>query len=239
MVREGAHIVAWCEDPQGGPPPVEAPPKSYQNDVLRDAGTFTPSALPVDEYRQVQHLGTLAGDHGHLFGLTLNLVNASPNGFGNNGGDDTARVRGIIGTVTTRGPGSVRFLHAHAIGEPSSTGPLAAVTAQVTCPVGSPHGRAIEVSNTGPGVARGIDFTASGPGHYDYAINFLQAVVDIAALHLQTGTPGGRLLWTQGGAIDSPAPNVIRIQGTLQSATVAALEARVAALEARLRMREI
>lgn len=177
--------------------------------------------------------GDLAGDHAELNGIVIQMRNEANGGFGITG-QDTARVRGIIGTVTTDGPGSARFLHGHAIGEPGATGAVSAFNGQVTCNAGNPFCRGIEVAATGEGPAEGIHFGASGPGHFGYLLTTTSAVVDHGFALLATGTPAGRLVWSGGGSIDSPIGGVIRIDGTLENATITLLEARIRALEVAL-----
>jgi hypothetical protein len=203
---------------------------NFVNDALLDAGSWTPQPYPNDEYHMLQIGGTLAGDDGKLMGAVFDLVNASPTGVGHTG-EDTSHVRAVIGTVTTTGPGSVRFLHGHAIGASGSTGTVNAVNAQVTCPIGNPNCRAIEVASTGEAAAQGIVFGTSGLGHFDYLIHAYWPRVDLGFVLLPTGTPGGRITWFGGGMIESPSPGVVRIDGILQNATIAALEARIRKLE--------
>lgn len=212
--------------------PFHASAQPFLSDVLLDVGDWVPGAGSA-EYHQIHLRGMLGGDNGNLMGLVIELTNDSPSGYGSTG-SDTARGRGVIGTVTTTGPGSVRFLHGHGIGLPGSTGPVNAVTAQITCPTGSPNCRNIEVAATGDGATRGIEFTSSGPGHFSYLINATAAQTDNAFVLLPTGAPGGRVMWSGGGSIYSPAPNVVLIEGTLQNATISALLDRIRALEERL-----
>ena len=202
-------------------------------DVLLDAGGFVPGPFPNNQYELIHLSGTLSGDEGNLYGIRFDLVNAAPNGWGVSKVDSSA-VRALIGNVTTTGPGSVRAVHGHAIGTAGATGPISALNGQVTCPADNAVCRNIEVAATGEGATEGIFFTTSGPGHFSYLLNVTQATVDNGFALLTTGSPAGRLVWTSGGSIDSPSAGVVRIQGVLQSATIAALEARIRALEQQL-----
>jgi hypothetical protein len=130
-------------------------------------------------------------------GAVFAMVNASPTGVGHTGAD-TSQVREVIGTVTTTGPGSVRFSS-----RPRHRGP------RVYRPESSLALLVLE----------------------HFLIHAYWPRVDLGFVLLPTGPPGGRIKWSGGGVIESPSPGVVRIDGILQNATIAALEARIRTLE--------
>lgn len=81
-----------------------------------------------------------------MYGYVFNMVNDSTVGDTSN---DYNRVRGLIGEITTNGPGSVRAIHVTAIGATASTGVVNGANIQVAPSATNVPSRALQISNTG------------------------------------------------------------------------------------------
>jgi hypothetical protein len=158
-------------------------------------------------------------------GAVFAMVNASPTGVGHTGAD-TSQVRAVIGTVTTTGPGSVRFSS-----RPRHQGPRVYRDGQRgQCPSDVPD-RKPELS-----CYRGRFYWRGSCPESSLALLVLEHFlihaywprVDLGFVLLPTGPP---VVECGGGVIESPSPGVVRIDGILQNATIAALEARIRTLE--------
>jgi hypothetical protein len=148
---------------------------------------------------------------GRLFGIYIDMTNDWQGEY--DPVVDNARVRGVIGTVTTMGPGSVRFAHGHAIAEGGATGFLNAFNGQVTAGSRTRAARAITATSTGaPGKVDGYSLQQQPGSDFLRGLVLRDARYTVAAIDLAEGHTNGirfgdGLLYAEGGRLKWRRPS--------------------------------
>ena len=154
---------------------------------------------PAPGYLYVQKMtGTLVDNGttpgGRLNGIVFDYTNDWQGPYDMQ--TDNARVRPIIGQVTTTGPGSVRFVHGHARATEKATGALNVFAATVSAgPVTTTAYNYMAVSSGEPGVVDGFRFEQNPGSDFRRGLSFLNARFTKSAIDLSTGPTNGLFRW--------------------------------------------
>ena len=184
--------------------------QAYNMQIVLGSAITIPGGKELDGLRIT---GTLVGSditaHHELYGYAFIMRNESTAG-----GDvgDSTRVRGIIGTCTTTGPGSVRAAHFHAAAEGSATGVVCAVNAQVTPLPTTSVCRAIQISVTGfVNATDAIYIDSNGTTNQCHTgLSMTAAAFQKAAIDMNDGDTHGRIQWSGGAYVTVPLTNYLR-----------------------------
>lgn len=181
---------------------------------------ITMGSVAVPNTSQLEGLritGTLTGSDNttthHIYGLAFTIRNDATVGGG--AGGDATRARGIIGSAITSGPGSVRGVHAHGLAEGSSTGVVNGINAQVTPVATTAVCRAIQVGSTGAtGITDGV-FLDSNLGTNAFRRGFSSEAAHFtdSAIYMLQGDVHGRIKWTDGTYLSTPASGTLEFKG--------------------------
>lgn len=153
--------------------------------------------IDIPDGKQINALwltGQMASERGALNGVVFDLANNSPVGDTDT---DPTRVRAIIGQVTTTGPGSVRGVHATAIGALGSTGAVNAINGEVHPADTTQRAYAVGVMQTGAGgIADGLFYGSREP--FRYGINMAEmATYSDGTFYLPLGEQNA-IVWADG-----------------------------------------
>lgn len=157
---------------------------------------------------------TVHPDSAYLNGLVLDMTNAFDGTFDVN--NDPARVRGIIGTITSVSNGSVRGIHLTIIGQGAAA--ISGTLMQLQPAATSFVARGFLVESLGaPGVTECLYLFSGSGSDAKFGLAAYDCSFTDAAIVLKSGTTNGRIRWTEGGAntyITSAASGIIIQAGT-------------------------